>query len=321
MKRLFLASPLERLAVIAGLAFLTDFASKAWAVQFLDPENGAASHVLGLHLAIVNNDGLAWGLQSGIAVELTAVLTLVLGAVAVRVCGALTEIDDGAPLAFGLLLGAGAANLADALMPPSGVVDFIAVTKSDGWTTTFNLADVAAAIGLVLCCRTIVRIALALRERRPILATARPAAGNRLMPQRARMLLSAGHALVGMCAFVWLYSMVLAWMPDAGRSAPNSLLCGLGAFAATFVVSQVRMRRVARQEPARAEARTRRRSTRLRERVVLDGSVAYQAREDQAEPAPNGRRQDQVVHLPDGVGYSVGRVLHMVREGDKRRKR
>jgi lipoprotein signal peptidase len=321
MKRLFPASPLERLAVIAGIAFLTDFVSKAWAVQFLDPENGVASHVLGLHLAIINNDGLAWGLKSGIALELTAVLTLVLGAVAVRVCNSLTEIDDGAPLAFGLLLGAGAANLADALVPPSGVVDFIAVTKSDGWTTTFNLADVAAAIGLVLCGRTVLRISLALREHRPILATPRPAAVDRLMPARARMLLSGGHALVGMCVFVWLYSMVLAWMPEAGRSAPNSLLCGLGAFAATFVVSQLRMRRAAREEPAVAEARPRRRLTRLRERVVLDSSVAYQAHEDQPEPAPNGRRKDQVVELPDGLGYSVGRVLHMVREDDKRRKR
>src|SRR5262245_5800500 len=100
-------------------------------------------------------------------------------------------------------------------MPPLGVVDFIAVTSSDGWTTSFNLADVAAAIGLMLCGRTIFRIALALRDGRPILATSRPAAVDRLMPQRARMLLSAGHALVGMCAFVWLYSMVLAWMPDA----------------------------------------------------------------------------------------------------------
>jgi lipoprotein signal peptidase len=321
MKRLFPASPLERLALIAGVAFLIDFASKAWALKFLDIEDGAASHVLGLHLAIVNNDGLAWGLQTGVALELTAVLTLVLGAIAVRVCGALTEIDDGAPLAFGLLLGAGASNLADALVPPSGVVDFIAVTKSDGWMTTFNLADVAAAIGLALCCRTILRIALALRDRRPILAGPRPAAEDRLMTPRARVLLSAGHALVGMCGFVWLYSMILAWMPDAGRSAPNSLIGGLGAFAATFIVSQVRMRRVARQEPARAEARPRRRLTRLRERVVLDGSVAYEASEGQPETVPNGQRQDQVVHLPDGIGYSVGRVLHMVREDDKRRKR
>ena len=59
---------------------------------------------------------------------------------------------------------------------------------------------------------------------------------------RDRLLLSAGHALFAMCAFVWLYSMAVALTPDAGRSAPNSLLCGIGVFAVAFVASQARLR-------------------------------------------------------------------------------
>ena len=86
---------------------------------------------------------------------------------------------------------------------------------------------------------------------------------------RDRLLVSAGHALLAMCAFVWLYSMALALTPDAGRSAPNSLLCGVGVFAVAFVASQARLRvldrRFAMLQPA---------SRRVIERVILDGSLS-----------------------------------------------
>jgi len=86
---------------------------------------------------------------------------------------------------------------------------------------------------------------------------------------RDRLLVSAGHAMLAMCAFVWLYSMAVALTPDAGRSAPNSLLCGIGVFAVAFVASQARLRvldrRFAMLQPP---------SHRVIERVILDGSVS-----------------------------------------------
>ena len=84
---------------------------------------------------------------------------------------------------------------------------------------------------------------------------------------RDRLLLSAGHAMLAMCGFIWLYSMAIALTPDAGRSAPNSLLCGLGVFGVVFAASQFRQRLADRRLGLRAPQRG-------FERVVLDGSVA-----------------------------------------------
>ena len=94
---------------------------------------------------------------------------------------------------------------------------------------------------------------------------------------RDRALLSAGHALLAMCAFIWLYSMALAWMPDQGRSAPNSLLCGVGVFALTFLISRARSRFLDRHAPALDGALA---AGRPVERVVLDGSLPAFAQGD-----------------------------------------
>jgi len=106
---------------------------------------------------------------------------------------------------------------------------------------------------------------------------------------RDRALLSAGHALLAMCGFVWLYSMAIAWTPDAGRSAPNSLLCGIGVFAVTFLVSQARMRVADR----RLLADSRSVAARPIERLVLDGSVplaagAQDTLVERPRPVPRG---------------------------------
>lgn len=85
---------------------------------------------------------------------------------------------------------------------------------------------------------------------------------------RDRVLISAGHALLAMCAFIWLYSMAIALTPDAGRSAPNSLLCGVIVFGMAFLVSQARQRVAERQLVTSL-----RRLTPALERVVLDGSI------------------------------------------------
>ena len=58
------------------------------------------------------------------------------------------------PLAAGLVLGGGVANLVDRAMGGS-VVDFLAV----GWWPTFNLADVSLSAGCVLMVMTSFRVA------------------------------------------------------------------------------------------------------------------------------------------------------------------
>lgn len=260
--------PFDRLAATASLVFIADFATKQWSLRALGDQDRLLGG--GWHLAVIRNTHLAGGLGSGgFELPLTAVLTAAIGALVFKICRQLSTIDESAPLAMGLLVGAGAANLADALLPPHGVVDFIAFTSSRGLTTSFNVADVLLAVGLMLCARTIWRIALAIRGR----VLSRGSNWGRqflgVFPMRDRVLLSAGHALLAMCAFVWLYSMAIAFTPDAGRSAPNSLLCGVGVFAIAFVGSQAWLRLGDR----RLLAHLRSLSNRAVERVVLDGSL------------------------------------------------
>jgi lipoprotein signal peptidase len=253
--------PLDRLATAAGLVFLADFASKQWALATLQP-NPAATLGAGWHLAVVNNTHLAGGVDiAGLDLAFTATATIIIAALVFRVCRQLAAIDPSAPTTLGLVVGAGAANLADALIPPHGVVDFIAFTAPDGRTTSFNVADVVLLGALVLFLRVLWRIVLAMRGR------PRPMRPRGAFVMRDRMLISASHALLAMCGFIWLYSMAIALTPDAGRSAPNALLCGVAVFGIAFVVSQARQRIAARQ------LLVTRRVTAPLERVVLDGSV------------------------------------------------
>jgi lipoprotein signal peptidase len=282
-------SPLDRLAAIASLVFIADFATKQWALRALG--GGDMSLGGGWHLIVVNNTHLAGGLESGgFDLPVTALLTIVVAVLVLRICRQLDAIDASAPVALGMLVGAGAANLADALLPPRGVVDFIAFTGSRGATTSFNVADAILAIGLALCLRTVWRLVLTIRgrvfSRRPL----RPISGVPLM--RDRILLSAGHAMLAMCGFVWLYSMAVAWTPDAGRSAPNSLLCGVGVFALAFITSQARLLLADRRLVAK-----RRLLPIISERVVLDGSIPVTEVTDLPRGRPRPRRpRDVVVH-------------------------
>ena len=271
--------PFDRLAGTACLVFIADFATKQWAMRALVA--GDSSFRAGWHLTVIRNTHLAGGLESGgFELPVTAVLTAAVAALVFKICRQLTTVDENAPLTLGLLVGAGAANLADALLPPHGVVDFIAFTSSAGLTTSFNVADVFLVVGLILCARTAWRIALTIRGR---VFSRERTWGRQLsgaFQMRDRVLLSAGHALFAMCAFVWLYSMVIAFTPDAGRSAPNSLLSGVAVFAVAFVASQVWLRRGEK----RLLAEWRSLPNRSMERVVLDGSVPAGAEQPPLRP-------------------------------------
>ena len=278
--------PFDRLAVAASLVFIADFSTKQWALRSLDAE-GDRWFGAGWHLAVINNTHLAGGTAgAGLELPLTIALTFVVALLVLRICRQLAAIDASAPAILGVLVGSGAANLADALIPPRGVVDFIAFTGQAGDTISFNLADAALVVGLGLSLRTMWRIAQTIRGRpRPRLTSNRSSSGA--LSMRDRLLVSAGHAMLAMCAFVWLYSMAVALTPDAGRSAPNSLLCGIGVFAVAFVASQARLRildrRYAMLQPP---------SHRVLERVVLDGSVSTVAYAD--------KRIEQPTRIPRG---------------------
>jgi lipoprotein signal peptidase len=259
--------PFDQLATAAGLVFLADFATKQWALASLPPSSQFSS--TGWHLAVVNNTHLAGGVETGgFDLPLTFVVTVVIAFLVLRICRPLTAVDASAPTTLGLIIGAGAGNLADALIPPHGVVDFIAFTSPEGLTTSFNVADVVLLGALVLSIRTAWRIVLAIRGR-----AYNPRRAPRIRPSgalvmRDRLLVSAGHALLAMCGFIWLYSMAIAMTADAGRSAPNALLCGVGVFGVAFLLSQARQRMAVRQLVARPRP-----MPSLAERVILDGSI------------------------------------------------
>lgn len=275
--------PFDRLAVAASLVFIADFSTKQWALRHLDTE-GDGWFGAGWHLAVVSNTHLAGGREvAGVELPLTIVLTIVVGLLILRVCRQLTAIDASAPATLGMLVGSGAANLADALIPPRGVVDFIAFTGHTGDTTSFNVADAALVVALGLCLRMMWRIAQTIRGRVPPRLTNHRSYSGALQ-MRDRLLVSAGHALLAMCAFVWLYSMALALTPDAGRSAPNSLLCGIGVFAVAFVASQARLRVLDRRFAVIQAP-----SHRVIERVIIDGSISPVAYADRPNLQPERR--------------------------------
>jgi lipoprotein signal peptidase len=318
---------LQRLGIVGSLVFIADFASKQWALQHL-PGSGDRALATGFHLAVVNNTRLAWGLETGgIELQLTAIVTVALAAMVVRICDQLTEVDGRAPAMLGLLLGAGAANLADALVPPHGVVDFIAFTSSVGDTTTFNVADLALGAGLALSIRTAWLIIQTMRGRRVVRVVPQPLRGLPVLTgaplMRQRLVVSGGHALLAMCAFVWLYSMLIVWTPDAGRSAPNSLLCGVGVFAIAFLVSQARLRVTLRRQQMPSAVVVAGLSRPV-ERLVLDGSLAM-AKSTSASRAASDRSHDRVSPriVPPGrrVARDVAAGNEADREGDARSDR
>lgn len=312
-------TPVERLAVTAAWVFIADFASKQWALKNLGALSDSAPAVPGLHLAVINNTRLAGGLHAGgLELQVTAIATIVIALLVARICDQLTAIDRSAPVVLGLLIGAGVANLADALVPPHGVVDFIGVTSLQHVSISFNVADIALLVGLALCARTMWMIGEAMwarRARREAIAAAAAAAATpwtsvpvtpafaRPLAARDHFVLSGGHALLAMCGFLWLYTMVVAWLPGGGAAAPNSLLCGAAVFAAAFAASQAKIRVEARRRRSVALAQPGIGAGASLERVVYDGSlVGYDIASDDVGGRRDRERSVPVRRRPDVDG-------------------
>ena len=163
------SSKRNRAIIVSGLVAIgvcvLDATSKRWALAHLDSRDQWFGD---FRLTLMHNKHLAWGLSAGSFTPLvTTLATVLLVALVIRVCRELAAVDRLASLMLGLLGGAGLANGLDVFLGPSGVVDFIALPVG-GQEAVLNVADVAAALGLLLCIRTVFVLSRAIAaERRP----------------------------------------------------------------------------------------------------------------------------------------------------------
>jgi lipoprotein signal peptidase len=150
--------------LIASVVALADLTVKLAALLLLGERRIDLTSWLGLGVHF--NEHMAWGLTAGDYPALvTAAATLVILGIGWLVARDLARVDRLAPLALGLLAGAGIANAFDGLVPPRGAVDFIIIAHS-GVQTVLNGADFAVMAGVALCCRTVVLLGIAIDRQR-----------------------------------------------------------------------------------------------------------------------------------------------------------
>lgn len=147
------ARPLKVLVRIAMLVAIGDWLTKAAASRLV----GAEPVVLadGLQFAVVHNAGTAFGFSAGAYTwQLNLALTLAAIALMIPVARDLARVDVAAPRALGLIVGGAIGNFASLVITPPGVVDFISVSIGAHSELIFNVADLAAYIGLAMMLRT-----------------------------------------------------------------------------------------------------------------------------------------------------------------------
>lgn len=151
-----MTAPNRHLGVLARIALLVallDWVTKAVAARVVASEPVVVSR--GLRFAVLHNDGTAFGFNAGVYTwQLNLALTLAAIVLMIPVARDLARIDGAAPRALGLIVGAATGNLASLLLPPRGVVDFISVSAGESFELVFNVADVAAYVGLAMLLRT-----------------------------------------------------------------------------------------------------------------------------------------------------------------------
>jgi lipoprotein signal peptidase len=155
--------PATAFAACALAVATVDIVSKRLAAAFLvERELPILGHAV--RLAVVLNDQSAFGVSLGpYTWHINCALTLIALALSMALCQALSRIDVWAPIVLGLIAGAATGNLLSLLFSPRGVIDFVAVSRGDGRELVFNLADVAAVLGLLLIVRTGLRVVHAIR--------------------------------------------------------------------------------------------------------------------------------------------------------------
>ena len=135
-------------ASIALAVLLFDLMSKQLAAVMLANSGVASQSLLGFHFFLTHNEGTAGGFWLGDSTRLINIVSMSVSiAIAALVWKSLSAIHKLAPVALGLIIGAGLGNTASLLMS-SSVVDFIAYNFG-GNVIIFNIADVAALCGIV----------------------------------------------------------------------------------------------------------------------------------------------------------------------------
>ena len=128
----------RRLVLVATVTIAADLAVKAAAVRWLtDPVDLGV-----ITVRATENSGVAFGIGADQPFAVVAALT---GIVVAAIGVGAWRGDFGGPVGAGLLVGGGAANLADRVVGGS-VVDLFDL----GWWPVFNLADVALTVGIAL---------------------------------------------------------------------------------------------------------------------------------------------------------------------------
>ena len=149
-------SPLAGLGLCATTVAVVDLTSKRLAASLLGQHDLPLPMLgSGVRLSVVFNDQSAFGVSLGpYTWHINFVLTLLALVLTIVLCRALSAIDGWAPVMLGLIAGAAAGNLVSLIVSPNGVLDFIAIGDSVDRELVFNLADVAAILGVVLLVRT-----------------------------------------------------------------------------------------------------------------------------------------------------------------------
>jgi lipoprotein signal peptidase len=161
---------LANFTAVALIVVLGDLVTKELAVWLL-ADGGASLGALGRALGervrftlLANTQG-AFGMSLGPHTwNVNVGLTLAAIALMAPVCRDLARVDASAPRSLGLIAGAAGGNLVSLLTPPHGVPDFIAVEHGGGHELVFNVADVAAYVGIILMARVALAIVRHLRE-------------------------------------------------------------------------------------------------------------------------------------------------------------
>jgi lipoprotein signal peptidase len=140
---------IRTLLVFAGAVIAFDLVTKEIAFLLLRGDwITLNSDILGFNLFLALNEGGAGGFSYG---EITRALNIVSMCVVVVPCfmllRPLSAIHPWSPAALGLIMGAALGNTASLIVRPA-VVDFISYTTAEGSAIVFNLADVAAFVGI-----------------------------------------------------------------------------------------------------------------------------------------------------------------------------
>lgn len=163
--------PVRTFVICATVVVIADLVSKALAARYLDGAHEINLVAGALRLVLAHNDQSALGISIGpYTWQINCIFTLIALILAGVLCKPLAVIDRWSPVMLGLIAGAASGNLYSLITSSRGVVDFVAWSPGNGREIVFNLADVAAVLGLVLTIRaalTVTRVIIA--ERRVML--------------------------------------------------------------------------------------------------------------------------------------------------------